>query len=484
MDQEPKYMFRPIAEDATVAVTASGGPPASSASVEHGPSVLDHVVSTSGLASVRPPMTMSPNRPKLYSCWRRSEENWSSQGSRHSSRPGSSTASSSRPPSQPGVHGGPTSGPPGPPASGVPNSLYNKSNNSSSSDVSVARNFQQLTVSNRRALFKTQRWSQSFDQAALTAAQQAQMSPGKRRHFQAAQMNKSLDLDLDSGYSGSWSMTSSAITELPTPTSASISIQQPVAHQQARVSVCSPLESIKSELVDDPHSGWLGHPDVSGMQEVTPTADEEALAARSLLPSFPGSFKPEVNLIPASGDDSLDDLDEEIKMIVAKAENRDGFLSFLEEQAASGGVVDCDMFGGGAMGGMVGLGGVDLDEDLLYVRPEPVRTRNPLLCQKSSSSSGYDTCISSVSDTVSSEANRDHQGQPHQQGQQHELPPPQGQQQPLAPPRTKRGQTKMALANKRATENNSSSSSSAGKSFIISQVFANNDLGSLTCFKV
>ena len=79
--------------------------------------------------------------------------------------------------------------------------LYCKSNNSSTSDVSVARNFQQLSVSSRRALFKTQKWSHSFDQANLTV--QAQMSPGRRRTQKQTQpQNKSLDLD--SGYSGSW----------------------------------------------------------------------------------------------------------------------------------------------------------------------------------------------------------------------------------------------------------------------------------------
>ena len=146
-DQTDNYTFRPIAEEPNLAQAA-----------------------------------MSPShRPKLYNCWRRSEEIWSSTGSRHSSRPGSSTASSSRPPSQPNV-------PPNAATATGSSSLYCKSNNSSLSDVSVARNFQQLSVSSRRALFKTQKWSHSFEQQ--------QMSPGKRR-----QVNKSLDLD--SGYSGS-----------------------------------------------------------------------------------------------------------------------------------------------------------------------------------------------------------------------------------------------------------------------------------------
>ena len=233
MDQEPKYMFRPIAEDATVAsIEASmgvsevrdpmGGDQQSSAA-----SVLDHV------ASIRPQMTMSPNRPKLYSCWRRSEEAWSSTGSRHSSRPGSSTASSSRPPSQPNIQAsggcqaaqlpaasattGQQQGGGAPPCNG----LYCKSNNSSTSDVSVARNFQQLSVSSRRALFKTQKWSHSFDQANLSV--QAQMSPGRRRAQVLPQQNKSLDLD--SGYSGSWT--------------------GPPGYQQSNVATTNPPERVK-----------------------------------------------------------------------------------------------------------------------------------------------------------------------------------------------------------------------------------------------
>lgn len=321
MDQDPKYMFRPIAED--------GGQP----------------VPTSANAmptqNIRP--VMSPTRPKLYSCWRRSEENWSSTGSRHSSRPGSSTASSSRPPSQPNGQ--------------VPPGLYCKSNNSSQSDVSVARNFQQLSVSSRRALFKTQKWSHSFDQTNLQV--QAQMSPGRRRQV-LGQQNKSLDLD--SGYSGSWGMNNGI---------------EPLPSNLTLPNLTQPLDPIKSESQD-----YFQQPS---------------------LPSFPESFttNPDVNLIPA--EPGLDtDLDEEIKMIVARAEHREGLLSFLEDH------VDVEE-----------SAATNTDEDLLYVRPEPVRTRNPLLCQKSSSSSGYETCISSVSDNNVSMA-----------------------EQPMAPPRTKRGATK------------------------------------------
>ena len=163
----------------------------------------------------------SPTRPKLYSCWRRSEEAWSSTGSRHSSRPGSSTASSSRPPSQPSIQtstnpcqasgmatGASVVNPQHPQSqqqagvTAVAPGLYCKSNNSSLSDVSVARNFQQLSVSaaSRRAMFKTQKWSNSFDQPSLAQSQMS--SPGRRRHHIATNQRENKSLDLDSGYSG------------------------------------------------------------------------------------------------------------------------------------------------------------------------------------------------------------------------------------------------------------------------------------------
>ena len=336
-DQDPKYTFRPIAEEPSLAQAA-----------------------------------MSPShRPKLYNCWRRSEENWSSTGSRHSSRPGSSTASSSRPPSQPQTQAGPSSVN----ACNSVSGLYCKSNNSSLSDVSVARNFQQLSVSSRRALFKTQKWSHSFEQQ--------QMSPGKRR-----QVNKSLDLD--SGYSGSLA-TDIVQSSIPTRVS----------------TVHSPLESISDPV--------------------------------PILPSFPESFKPEVNLVPP--EEIIDDFDDEIKMIVERAERRktseegsddDGLLSFLEEHGIETSI--------GHDSAIVECASLPVQQpDLLCVRPEPVRTRNPLLCQKSSSSSGYETCISSVSDSNIAT----------------ELTPTQ-ETQPLVPPRTKRG--------KKVQKSPLHSTASAGKS--------------------
>ena len=96
--------------------------------------------------------------------------------------------------------------------------------------------------------------------------------------------------------------------------------------------VCSPalgLESglIKTEQVDPDSQSWLSHVSSSNVSQ-----DDGSYSNRSLLlPSFPESFKPEVNLIPAP-EESLDDLDEEIKMIVARAEHREGLLTFLEQQ--------------------------------------------------------------------------------------------------------------------------------------------------------
>ena len=103
--------------------------------------------------------------------------------------------------------------------------------------------------------------------------------------------------------------------------------------------------------------------------------------------------------------------------------------------------------------------GNDQDEDLLYVRPDPVRTRNPLLCQKSSSSSGYETCISSVSD------NNTNVKQPREpqaaSDQSNTATAGSNSTQPLAPPRSKRGLTKVSKA---ATANKVNSANS-GKFF-------------------
>ena len=104
------------------------------------------------------------------------------------------------------------------------------------------------------------------------------------------------------------------------------------------LSVCSPsfLESgiIKTEQIDYDYQPLLSH--ASGISSSNVSQDESYSNRSLLLPSFPESFKPEVNLIPAP-EESLDDLDEEIKMIVARAEHREGLLTFLEEQDMPGG---------------------------------------------------------------------------------------------------------------------------------------------------
>ncbi len=134
-------------------------------------------------------------------------------------------------------------------------------------------------------------------------------------------------------------MTASKFVELNTYTHSQLFHTQ--KHQQSNFqssqqvplsAVCSPslgLESglIKTEQVDPDSQSWLSHVSSSNVSQ-----DDGSYSNRSLLlPSFPESFKPEVNLIPAP-EESLDDLDEEIKMIVARAEHREGLLTFLEQQ--------------------------------------------------------------------------------------------------------------------------------------------------------
>ena len=134
-------------------------------------------------------------------------------------------------------------------------------------------------------------------------------------------------------------MTASKFVELNTYTHSLLFHTQ--KHQQSNFqssqqvplsAVCSPslgLESglIKTEQADPDSQSWLSHVSSSNVSQ-----DDGSYSNRSLLlPSFPESFKPEVNLIPAP-EESLDDLDEEIKMIVARAEHREGLLTFLEQQ--------------------------------------------------------------------------------------------------------------------------------------------------------
>ena len=158
--------------------------------------------------------------PKLSNCWRTNPESWSSTGSRHSSRPGSSQASS-RPPSQCNnvVQ---QQGPSAIPSTLLSSNLYSKSTNNSNSDVALTqKNFQKLSVSSRinaecrRAAFKSQKWSNSFDQTCVAASSPSsgstasQASPGRRRQSSLQQPSqhqpRSLDLP-DSGYSGASSV--------------------------------------------------------------------------------------------------------------------------------------------------------------------------------------------------------------------------------------------------------------------------------------
>jgi len=111
------------------------------------------------------PQPLSSRTPKLGN-WRQGSDNWSSTGSRQSSRPGSGAQSSSRPPSS---------------------HLYCRSSNSSMSEV----NFQQLSVSSRRAAFKSQKWSSSFDNPGCQAASPATSARGRRQA-----QTKSLEQDL------------------------------------------------------------------------------------------------------------------------------------------------------------------------------------------------------------------------------------------------------------------------------------------------
>ena len=283
--------------------------------------------------------------PKLYNCWRTNPESWSSTGSRHSSRPGSSQASS-RPPSQcnnvlqqlQGQHSNTT----------IPttiSNLYSKSNNNSNSDVSSAqKNFQKLSVSSRinaecrRAAFKSQKWSNSFDQTCVAASSPSsastasQASPGRRRQssLQQATQHQHCSLDLpDSGYSGassvdlgkSWYSQNSwdPTTQLNTNNSQQ---QQQLAVGNAQLlkqfsnassNICvSPIETAKQELeelksefgdvfstnISANTSSNTGNSSLrktvlnQSMNQEDLNKDEEIARRSASLPSFPDSFIP------------------------------------------------------------------------------------------------------------------------------------------------------------------------------------------------
>lgn len=216
--------------------------------------------------------------PKISKSWRQGSETWSSAGS----RPESSAAQSCSTPTS--TH------------------LYSRSGNSSNSDVSVARNFQQLSVSTRRAAFKTQKWSQSFDQTCSNS------SPSAPKRRQTSFQHKSLDLD--SGYLGS------PANGLVNSQNQSWTENVPVHSQQqgAEPSTDATLEldEARRELAD-----------------LISSQQTESINRSLSLPSFSTSFQnssqqetshnlsnnlyfPETS----SRQDELDELDEEIKQIV------------------------------------------------------------------------------------------------------------------------------------------------------------------------
>ena len=191
-----------------------------------------------------------------------------------------------------------------------PNSsnLYFKSNNSSNSDISVAKNFQDLSVSNRRAAFKTQKWSHSLDQACLNS------SPSGAKRRQASLQQKSLDLD--SGYLGS-------------PSSGLLSAQSQPWIDLPSTNHC-PEPSKDSVLEIDKARKELAK--LISFQET------ESMNRSLSLPSFTQSFHnrslhehiqeycnqnpiPE----PSPSHDELDALDEEIKRIVGDLQSPESY---------------------------------------------------------------------------------------------------------------------------------------------------------------
>ena len=328
---------------------SSGGPSSSSLDIAN---FRSHPVSSPSVAlGGCAEGSLQKRPPKLYNCWRTNPESWSSTGSRHSSRPGSSQASS-RPPSQCTGRSevqqqqGQQHASSQLPNAVLSSNLYSKSNNNSNSDVSAAqKNFQKLSVSSRinaecrRAAFKSQKWSNSFDQTCVAASSPSsvgttsQASPGRNKRQsslqQAPQSHQQRSLDLpDSGYSGassvdlgkSWYSQSSWD---PTSQINSTHQQQQLAVGNAQLlkqfsnassTICvSPIETAKQELEElksefgdvfasniiTTSTGMCGisssirntivHQNIS-QEEVT---KEDEIAGRSAsLPSFPDSFIP------------------------------------------------------------------------------------------------------------------------------------------------------------------------------------------------
>ena len=282
--------------------------------------------------------------PKLYSCWRATggsqDAAWSSQGSRHSSRPGSTT--SSRPSSQccnvPVSAAAPAAAAStGAGIANMPGSLlYSKSNNSSTSDVSVSKNFQQLTVSTRRAAFRTQKWSHSLDQPCVSSAQ---TSPGRRRQTSLQQKS----LDLDSGYLGSStgdlkSTASYSQSSWNNDVIVGVGGRHPIAAGAG--GVCSPISDARQELKELKHELETAAA-VAATAAAAPAAtaisssNDDFISRSASMPTFCGDqlhSKPGLRhqMLEASHHlsvlesvtnlDLADDLDEEIKMIVAQGD--------------------------------------------------------------------------------------------------------------------------------------------------------------------
>ena len=267
---DPQNTFRPIREGADHLAPAYY----SREGADHLAPSHHGMVGTSITSPVHP-CPLSPAcrpGPKLSKGWRQGSETWSSTGgSRQSSRPGSSVQAGSRPPS---TH------------------LYCMSGNSSNSDVSVARNFQQLSVSTRRAAFKTQKWSHSFDQTCTNS------SPSAPKRRQTSFQQKSLDLD--SGYIGSPAsgLVSSQCHSTVEPT-------QPQATDQGRQ-----IEQARRELADlissqDPINRSISLPSFS-----------QSFHTGSLQENMQELFHHHPCPEPIPAQEELDALDEEIKQIV------------------------------------------------------------------------------------------------------------------------------------------------------------------------
>ena len=347
------YMFRPILDNKDEVVfghhTAASSRISSPYEAAGGRlSVVNRIRANSGgsansssaAAAVSSPTSLTVTRPtpKLINCYRNASQEtaWSSQGSRHSSRPGSSA--SSRPPSQ--CCGGNNNS----------SSMYNRSNNSSMSDVSVAKNFKELSVSNKREIFKAQKWPSSLDHGGLTSVTSAlsscggsaQTSPGRRR--QPSLQQKSLDLD--SGYQGSSTGDLKSILSTDNSSnvySPSISDARQELHELMVKGSNAEMSSEATAFMMQKNASLDAAATTSGI----PIGDLDDLSRSASLPSFPESFPPASSLQRNIGLPVLEsaqdlDADEEIERIVAQGTQQQqqqqqqhdlqSVLSYLDKQ--------------------------------------------------------------------------------------------------------------------------------------------------------